>query len=112
MSNWFNIDNDNNIIKFVGTCNDVLLNEFMIQYMNYILMIEEKIELNFDITECELISIKHLIKFALYLNTLKSLHKKKLNLFIIKINNNAIKNLINMLFTLSPPVVEYKIIMI
>lgn len=112
MNDWFKINIDKNTIKFVGTCNDLLLNNFMIQYKNYILMINKKIELEFDITECNTISLKLLLKFALYLNTLKQLHKRKLNSFIIKVNNNSIKNLINILFTLSPPVVDYKIIMV
>ena len=112
MTDWFKIDNDNNTIKFVGTCNDLILNNFMIQYKNYIQMITNKIELEFDITECKLISIEHLIKFALYLNTLKSLHKRKLNSFTIKVNNNGIKHLIYILFALSPPIVEYEIIMV
>lgn len=112
MADWFKIDNENNTIKFVGTCNDLILTHFMIQYKNYIEMITNKIELEFDITECKLISIEHLIKFALYLNTLKSLHKKKLNSFKIKVNNSGIKHLIYILFVLSPPVVEYEIIMV
>ena len=112
MADWFKIDNETNTIMFVGTCNDLILNQFMIQYRNFIQMITHKIELEFDITECKLISIEHLIKFALYLNTLKSLHKKKLNSFKIKVNNSGIKHLIYILFLLSPPVVEYEIIMV
>ena len=112
MRDFYTIDNDNNRIKFCGTCNDSLLNDFMIQYKNYINTIKNKIELTFDITECDLIPMQLLIKFALYLNTLKPLHKEKLTSFIILVNNSAIKNLINILFTLSPPVVNYEIIMI
>ena len=100
-SNW--------TIRFNNSCTDNEFQTFLTKYKFFLENIEKKIIINFDFTRLQNITIKQTILLISFLNKIKSLHKKKLEHFLLIIKTPVIKQLTDFIFTLSPPVVGYSI---
>ena len=110
---WYKIkDLTNNkwLIIFELYCSDRDLNQYFIDYINLLTMSTVPIVIIFDMRNLMFPNISHLTKHILFIKKMKHLHKIKLEMFYLIINKNIIKNLVDYIFTIIPPVVPYKII--
>ena len=102
----------NNIwkITFYNKCTSILLNNFFLEYKQFLLEKKEKIVIVFDITQLKSINMSEVSHIITFLNSMKSTHKKYLDRFELLLSNHFFINLVDLVFSISPPVVPYKII--
>jgi hypothetical protein len=89
---------------------DVEFCEFIKNYKKIIQSEEKKIKIIFDASKLSRITIKQITKLSLFLLNMKNLHKKNLEKFTIIVVNNLIREIIDIVFKIIPPVRPYKIV--
>tara|TARA_B100000497_G_C7312740_1_gene210116 strand:+ start:101 stop:469 length:369 start_codon:yes stop_codon:yes gene_type:complete len=89
---------------------DVEFCEFIKNYKKIIQSEEKKIKIIFDASKLSRITIKQITKLSLFLLNMKKLHKKNLEKFTIIVVNNLIREIIDIVFKIIPPVRPYKIV--
>ena len=89
---------------------DVEFCEFIKNYKKIIQSDEKKIKIIFDASKLSRITIKQITKLSLFLLNMKNLHKKNLEKFTIIVVNNLIREIIDIVFKIIPPVRPYKIV--
>ena len=97
-------------ITFHNECTSDLLNTFFLDYKYFLIEKKTKIIIVFDITQLESISMEQVSLIITFLNSMKSSHKKHLHSFELLLSNSFFINLANLIFSITPPVVPYKII--
>jgi hypothetical protein len=90
---------------------DIEFSEFIKNYKKIIQSEKKKkIKIIFDASKLTTITIKQITKLSLFLLNMKNLHKKNLEKFTIIVENNLIKEIIDIVFKIIPPVCPYKIV--
>lgn len=90
---------------------DIEFSEFIKNYKNIIQSEKnKKIKIIFDASKLTTITIKQTTKLSLFLLNMKNLHKKNLEKFTIIVENNLIREIIDIVFKIIPPVRPYKIV--
>ena len=97
-------------ITFHNKCTTVSLNTFFLEYKQFLLEKKAKIIIVFDITKLESISMNQVTLIITFLNSMKSCHKTHLDSFELLLSNIFFINLADVIFSITPPVVPYKII--
>ena len=108
---WYShtIKKNINIYTFGEICSDIELEEFFIYYRNHLQIITNLTTTIFNMTNIKDITFVQMIKTVVFLNSMKSLHKKKLITFVLVFNNDFISNIVDTTFYFFPPVVPYLI---
>ena len=110
INEWFSVDISNNhtIITFEKSVTNEEFTEYMIYYAN-LLTIKRKII--FDLKLIENIPSKVLLQYIIFMNKMKPIHKKNMEVFYLVFDENSyIKNLVELAFKIVKPVSPYHII--
>ena len=97
-------------ITFHNKCTTISLNTFFLEYKQFLLEKKAKIIIVFDITQLESISMNQVTLIVTFLNSMKITHTKHLHSFELLLSNYFFINLVDLIFSITPPVVPYKII--
>lgn len=104
------LTNNKWLIEYDSYCKDCELDRFFIDYMNLLNSSSSQIIIIFDMRKVTMPSISQLTKYVIFIQKIKSLHKEKLQYFYLVITTNIVKDIVDWVFTLTPPVVPYKIV--
>ena len=104
------LTNNKWFIEFEPHCKDSELDLFFIDYMNLLNLSTLPIIIIFDMRKVTMPSISQLTKQVIFIQKMKTLHKEKLQTFYLIITTNIVKELVDWVFTITPPVVPYKIV--
>ncbi len=97
-------------IEFKSSCKDHELDLFFIDYMNLLNLTTHTIIIIFDMKQITMPSISQLTKQIIFIQKMKKLHKENLEFFYLIITTKIVQDLVDWVFTITPPVVPYKII--
>ena len=97
------------IYEFGKECTDKELEEYFISYKNFLNDRKDEIIIIFDMLNIEKISIRQMWRNISFINSMKSIHREKLDKFILVFKSNFIKRITEITFKISPPVVPYYI---
>ncbi len=104
------LTNNKWFIEFESYCKDSELDKFFIDYMNLLNISSSPIIIIFDMKKVTMPSISQLTKQIIFIQKMKTLHKEKLQFFYLIITTKIVQELVDWVFTITPPVVSYKII--
>ena len=110
---WHKIEELNNkewLVTFGSVCTDTLLEQYFVDYTNFITKKSNKIIVQFDLSNITSITILQILKNVMFLNKMKETHKKHLESFKLIIPNYYLSKLMTLTFLLSPPVVPCEIV--
>ncbi len=88
---------------------DEELDNFIINY-KILLNSDNNFKMIFSSLELENITFRQIVKLGIFLESIRSVHRKNLDKFCIIIKNNKIIKILNGLFILIPPVRPYLIV--
>jgi hypothetical protein len=111
INDWFSIEKKNKNITIVFNDNPTYedYNEYLIYYDN--LYSQKKyITILFDCSNINYFPINYIYKIVVLMCKMEKTHLNYLEKFTIKVTNPKIKTLINLVFDIHPPVVNYEII--
>ena len=104
------LTNNKWLIEFEPYCKDSELDLFFIDYMNLLNLSTLPIIIIFDMRKVTMPSISQLTKQIIFIQKIKSLHREKLEFFYLVITTKIVQELVDWVFTITPPVVPYKIV--
>jgi len=111
INDWFSVEKNNNNITIVfnDNPNDKDYNQYLIYYANLYAQ-KERITILFDCSNINYFPINYIYKIVVLMIKMEETHRNYLEKFTIKVTNPRIKTLINLVFDIRPPVVNYEII--
>jgi len=111
INDWFSVEKNNNNITIVfnDNPNDKDYNQYLIYYANLYAQ-KERINILFDCSNINYFPINYIYKIVVLMIKMEETHRNYLEKFTIKVTNPRIKTLINLVFDIRPPVVNYEII--
>ena len=104
------LSNNKWFIEFEPHCKDDELDLFFIDYMNLLNLSASPIIIIFDMRKVTMPSISQLTKQIIFIQKIKSLHREKLEFFYLVITTKIVQELVDWVFTITPPVVPFKIV--